>query len=57
MRDRVEVAFQIGVDDVRVTRFEQLVHSTQRVLASPAGAKAVAVFREFALQASRFRMR
>src|SRR5271157_1401175 len=50
MRNRVEVALQIGIDDVRVTRFEQLVHSTQRVFASPAGAKAVAVLREITLE-------
>ena len=50
MRDRVEVAFQIGIDDVRVARLEQLVHSTQRVFTSPSGAKAVAVLREVVLE-------
>ena len=50
VRDRVEVAFQIGVDDIGVTGFEQLIHSSQGVFASPSGAKAVAVFGEFVFE-------
>ena len=54
MRDGVEVRFQVHVDGVPVTSPEQRVHATQRVFASPVGAKAVAVFRELSFK-DRFR--
>ena len=50
MRDCVEVALQVGVDDVGVARFEQFIDSSQCVFASPVGAKAVTVFGEFVLE-------
>ena len=37
MRDCVEVALQVGVDDVGVARFEQFIDSSQCVFASPVG--------------------
>src|ERR1700730_9747027 len=43
LRDRVEVALQIGINDVDVTGREQSCHPPQRVLAAPSGAEAVAV--------------
>src|SRR5262249_42281363 len=50
LRDRVEVAFQVGIDDVDVTGPEQFLQPPQRVLASPVGAKAVAVRRKVPLE-------
>ena len=41
--NRVEIALQVGVDDVDVAGFEQSRDPPQRVLATPSGAKAVAV--------------
>src|SRR5213595_2802042 len=49
-RDRVEVALQVGIDDVAVAGFEQLIDPPQRVLAAPSGAKAVAVASEVPLE-------
>src|SRR5439155_14110073 len=48
--DRVEIALQIGVDDVDVAGREQPFDPPQGVLATPSGAKAVAVRREIVLE-------
>ena len=50
MRNRVEVAFQVGVHDVRVACLEQLIDPTQGVFAAASGPESVAVFREVALE-------
>jgi hypothetical protein len=50
VRDRVEVALQVGIDDVGVTGLEQPVHPPQRVFTSPSGARAVALRGEVALE-------
>jgi len=50
VRDRVEVALQIGIHDIGVSGFKQFLHATQPVFAPPSGAKAVAVFGEFPLE-------
>src|SRR5205823_5217061 len=47
---RVEIALQVGVDDVDVAGFEQFIDPPQRVLATPSGAKAVAVRGEVVLE-------
>ena len=39
LRDRVEVALQVGIDHMDVARLEQLVHPPQRVFAAPPGRK------------------
>jgi hypothetical protein len=31
----VKIAFQVGVDDPRVSLFEQVIHASQGILASP----------------------
>src|SRR5712692_4391611 len=49
-RDRAEVVLQIGIDDMYVTRLEQLIHPPQRALAPSSGAKAVAVRGEIPLE-------
>ena len=46
LRDRVEIAFQVGIDNEDVSALEQFLHPPQRVLAAPVGAKAVAVRRK-----------
>jgi site-specific DNA recombinase len=43
LRDRVEVALPIGIDDMDVAGFEQFIDPPQRVLTAPSGAKAVTV--------------
>jgi len=50
VRDRVEVALQIGIDDMRVPGLQEFVHPPQRVLAAPSGAEAVAVLSEVLLE-------
>jgi hypothetical protein len=37
--DRVEVALQVGINDMCVTGLEKLVHAPQGVFAAPLGAK------------------
>src|SRR5882724_12885736 len=48
--DRIKVALEVDIDDVDVTSLEQFHHPPQRVLASPFGAKAVAVRSEVPLE-------
>ena len=50
VRDRVEVALQVGVHHVDVARLEQLIDPTQGVFAAASRTKPVAVFREVALE-------
>jgi hypothetical protein len=50
LRNRIEVALQIGIDDVDVTGLEEVLHPPQRLLAAPSGAKAVAVRGEVLLE-------
>src|SRR6266481_5572402 len=50
VRDRVEVALQISIDDEHRTVLQQLVDPPQGILAAPAGAEAVAVGREVPLE-------
>ena len=50
LRDRIEIAFQIGIDDDDVPGLEQFLYPPQCGLASPIGAKAVAVRREVPLE-------
>ncbi len=50
MRNRVEVAFQIGVHYPDVARFEQRVHAPQRLLGPAPRSEAVAVLGKFRLE-------
>ena len=50
MRDRVEVALQVGVDDVRVAALSNSSTRRSASLHPRAGAKAVAVLGEVALE-------
>ncbi len=50
VRNRVEIAFQIGVHDMHVAGLQQLIDSPQRVFATSSRAKSVAVFCEVTLE-------
>ena len=50
VRDRVEVALQVGIHHVHVTLLQQVIHPPQCVFAAPSGPKAVAVLGEFLLE-------
>jgi site-specific DNA recombinase len=50
VRNRVEVAFQVGVHDVNVAGLKQLFDPAQGVLASASRSESVAVFREVTLE-------
>ena len=50
LRNRIEVALEIDIDDVAVASLEQFRHPPQRILASPFGAKAIAVRSEVPLK-------
>ncbi len=50
MRNRVEVAFQIGIYHPDVARFQQRVHAPQRILGPAPRTEAVALLGKFRLE-------